>query len=128
MKRLVLICGILVLLCPGCGKKGKAPELPNAGDVESISITTIEGAEIRYSETKMIQDILECLSEAKKTKEQSVQDFPVNQEYGRIDIANNGGTTTVFYYEEKGKHYIEQPYEGIYETEKNFEDVIETKE
>ena len=53
-----------------------------------------------------------------------IQDYPSAEEYGTINIENNGGMTTMFYYEENGKYYIECPYKGIYEIENNFEDMI----
>lgn len=35
--------------------------------------------------------------------------------YGTINIESDAGPTTIFYYEENGKYYLEQPYQGIYE-------------
>ena len=34
-----------------------------------------------------------------------------------MDISYNNKIATIFYYIEKGKYYIEQPYQGIYVTD-----------
>ncbi len=73
---------------------------------------------------KSIQKILSEIATGKRTEKQSIQDYPSAEEYGTINIENNGGMTTMFYYEENGKYYIECPYKGIYEIENNFEDMI----
>ena len=40
--------------------------------------------------------------------------FPQTESYIKIDFQFETGTSTIFAYEENGKHYIEQPYQGIY--------------
>ena len=37
--------------------------------------------------------------------------------YGKVDISNNGGVTTFFYYIDDETYCIEQPYQGVYETD-----------
>ena len=77
-----------------------------------------------YDDSESIQKILSEIATGKRTEKQSIQDYPSAEEYGTINIENNGGMTTMFYYEENGKYYIECPYKGIYEIENNFEDMI----
>ena len=104
MKKLFVVLGICLCLCFGCAEDNRSPILPKAENVDSICIDF----------TNSIQ----------RTEKQSIQDYPSAEEYGTINIENNGGMTTMFYYEENGKYYIECPYKGIYEIENNFEDMI----
>ena len=52
----------------------------------------------------------------RKSKEESVQDAPVNaKNVIKVDFNHaEGGTSTVFVYARMPKYYIEQPYNGIY--------------
>ncbi len=49
------------------------------------------------------------------TRQQSINDAPVNKDSITININCDGAAgTTLFYYVDKGIEYIEQPYQGIY--------------
>ena len=61
-----------------------------------------------------ISEIISDISSSEPTSKQSVQDFPQTESYIKIDFQFETGTSTIFAYEENGKHYIEQPYQGIY--------------
>ena len=44
--------------------------------------------------------------------------------YGTISINTVGESTVVYYYDKDSKHYIEQPYRGIYEMEDYLEETL----
>ena len=45
----------------------------------------------------------------------------------KIDFRLETGTITIFAYEDRGKYYLEQPYQGIYKTDRKlFERLNET--
>ena len=61
------------------------------------------------------------------TKKESVQDCPQVESYIKIDFQFETGTSTIFAYEDSGKYYIEQPYQGIYKIDSQlFERLQET--
>lgn len=41
--------------------------------------------------------------------------MPQVDDYIKIDFQLYNGKSTVFVYEDGGKYYVEQPYQGIYE-------------
>ena len=57
------------------------------------------------------------------TRLQSVNDQPTNVDvYGTVSIKTAGEVVVLYYYDKDGKHYIEQPYSGIYELAESIED------
>ena len=120
MKKLFVVLGICLCLCFGCAEDNRSPILPKAENVDSICIDFTNSIQKIYDDSESIQKILSEIATGKRTEKQSIQDYPSAEEYGTINIENNGGMTTMFYYEENGKYYIECPYKGIYEIEKQF--------
>ena len=122
-KVLVLFISLVcVLFCfTGCGKKADPMVLPEAKEISSIRIELIDGTELVFEDVGSIQKILAAISDGEATSMASVQDAPVEKKYGTVNLEKIDGTTTVFYYEKRGKYYIEQPYQGIYEMEDNLE-------
>ena len=122
MKRLslyLLIFVVLAWMLVGCSYSRKASpiNLPPIDQIGDITITGSDGTQALYADKEMIERIISVITQSIPTAKQSVQDCPQVDNYGEIDISNNGGTTTIFYYRENGRNYIEQPYQGIYETE-----------
>ena len=121
MKKSNSICISVILvvsfLLMGCGKHAAPVVLPPVDDIDSISITTFDGTEVSFSDKEWIEQFITVVLEAKSTTKASIQDVPNAETYGEVDISNNSGVTTLFYYVEKGKCYIEQPYQGIYQTD-----------
>lgn len=91
--------------------------LPGIDKIEAVEITAMNGSTVAYTDKEWIEQFLSIFTQATATSMQSVQDFPNVDSYGKADISSNGGITTVFYYAKNGKYYIEQPYQGIYETD-----------
>lgn len=98
--------------------------LPDIDRIEAIEVTTTDGTVVFYSDKETIDQILSILTQATPTSKESIQDSPNVSHYGKVDITNNDGVTTVFYYTENKKHYIEQPYQGIYETDVGIDDFV----
>ena len=122
MKRLTFFLLILVVfawMLVGCSQNRKTSpiNLPPIDQIESITITGFDGTQASYADNALIERIVSIITQCVPTAKQSVQDCPQVDKYGRMDISNNGGITTIFYYKENGRYYIEQPYQGIYETE-----------
>ena len=118
-----MICILTVLA--GCGKKAEPIDLPSNEAVTSIEVITIDGAKADITETTQIETVMTALSAAKPTRVQSVNDQPANVDaYGTISINTAGESTVIYYYDKDSKHYIEQPYRGIYELEDNLEESL----
>ena len=127
MSRKILIITMICILTvlAGCGKKAEPIDLPSNEAVTSIEVITIDGAKTDITETTQIETVMTALSAAKPTRVQSVNDQPANVDaYGTISINTAGEATVVYYYDKDSKHYIEQPYRGIYELEDNLEETL----
>lgn len=117
-----------VFLLVGCSKQAEPIVLPAVDEIEGIEITSPDGSQFSFSDSERIELLMSVFLQAEATTKQSVQDVPTVDDYGKVDISNNGGTTTVFFYEDSGKYYIEQPYQGIYETDVDIDALINGEE
>ena len=90
--------------------------LPQLEKLESISLEQDTNKKVINDKEKM-KDIINILNERERTsKEESIQDSPVNTS-NKVKIDFNfkeTGASTLFVYERNNKYYIEQPYNGIY--------------
>lgn len=103
-----------ILALSACGGKADPIVLPNAGDITSVDITA-GNKTINHADKAWINEMLSNISSSGPTSKESVQDAPDVENYIKIDIQFESGTGTLFAYEDSGKYYIEQPYQGIYE-------------
>ena len=91
-------------------------KLPQREKLESISLEQDTNKKVINDNEKM-KDIINILNERERTsKEESIQDSPVNTS-NKVKIDFNfkeTGASTLFVYERNNKYYIEQPYNGIY--------------
>lgn len=91
-------------------------KLPQLEKLESISLEHDTNKKVINDNEKM-KDIINILNERERTsKEESIQDSPVNTS-NKVKIDFNfkeTGASTLFVYERNNKYYIEQPYNGIY--------------
>lgn len=104
---------IVVLLLTGCGKQ-ESIILPEAGDVSLVSVYAGDSV-MKHEDEQWISDFLSAMKESVLTGKMSVQDVPQTEEYVKIILEMEEGENTFFLYEDGGKYYAEQPYEGIYE-------------
>ena len=116
-KYMRLSIGMLIcILLSACGSSAKADPivLPAAEDIISISVSDGHAAEI-CTDAVQIGEIMSILMDMESTSKPSVKDFPNAAEYVKIDFHCSDDTvTTIFFYEDSGTQYVEQPYQGIY--------------
>lgn len=109
----VIICVACILTLFACGKKANPIILPQSSDVVSVDVIDGENT-VNCSDKTWIDEVISGLSDSKQTNRESVQDSPHVNDYIRIEINSQTEKTTVFVYKDKGKFYVEQPYNGIY--------------
>ena len=117
MKKVLTI--MLLLFCmagfTACGQPAPPISLPDADSVLSVQLMQ-DQQEKTHADPLWIQNLLSQLSGAKPTRRESVQDFPNAEHPIRIDFSlADGMIRTVFAYEQDGRYYLEQPYQGIYQ-------------
>ncbi len=111
---LFTITFILIIL----NKRTYELNLPKQEKLKSITIET-QANQKEITDTQEIQDIIYILNNSGKgrnTKQESINDFPVNTEE-IITVKFNfeeEGTSIIFVYIRNDNYYIEQPYNGIY--------------
>lgn len=122
----LFLCLTCVLTLVACGKKVVPITLPQTDEITSIDITFGENT-VSHSDKTWISEIIADISSSEPTKKESVQDCPQVESYIKIDFQFETGTSTIFAYEDSGKYYIEQPYQGIYKIDSQlFERLQET--
>lgn len=109
----VIICVACILTLFACGKKANPIILPQSSDVVSVDVIDGENT-VNCSDKTWIDEVISGLSDSKPTNRESVQDFPQVDNYIKVELNSQTEKTTVFVYKDKGKFYIEQPYNGIY--------------
>ncbi len=90
--------------------------LPSSADVSEL-ILRRGGEETRLAGWEEIGTVTGLLlGDGRTTARESVQDAPVNAENCiQLDyVFSGGGASTLFAYERRGAHWLEQPYNGIY--------------
>ena len=119
MKRFfsLFLCLTCILTLAACGKKAAPITLPQADKITSIDITIAENT-VSHSDKTWISEVIADISSSEPTKKESVQDFPQAESYIKIDFQLEKGTITIFAYEDRGKYYLERPYQGIYKIER----------
>lgn len=118
--RLLLMGLIIIAILLKIKPNNEGPNLPKEDDVESISLINIlDGRGIErwtISDKDDIEKFLQNLENSKKTKKESVSDFPDKDEFILVSFKmSDGGYIRNTIYEEDKKLYFEQAYVGIYE-------------
>lgn len=113
----IIICILIVMGLNFHYRNRRTYEL-NTPPIEKLTSIVIEqnAKGVIVSETEEMEDILKVLNGVKRiTKEESVQDFPIDVSNEiKVDMNFENGTSTIFAYKEGNKCFIEQPYNGIY--------------
>ena len=109
----VIICVACILTLFACGKKANPIILPQSSDVVSVDVTVGENT-VNCSDKTWIDEVISGLSDSKQTNRESVQDFPQVDNDIKVELNSQTEKTIVFVYKDKGKFYVEQPYNGIY--------------
>lgn len=109
-----------------CAKMILTIRFSKAGDIDNVNVS-FEGKKIYHSDKSWINDVVSKMGDAKPTRKESVQDVPKVDNYIKVDFKVKKENFTVFAYEEKGKYYIERPYQGIYEIDDNLYQKLQQK-
>ena len=107
---------IMCILLFACGSSAKAAPivLPATEDIISISVSD-DNATATCTDGEQIGEIMSILMDMESTSKSSVNDSPNVDEYVKINFNCSDDTvTTIFFYEDSGTQYVEQPYQGIY--------------
>lgn len=127
-KRFIVVIVVFVLVFGGgfyFVKKMMTPQNPytlnisKAADLQSISISK-ESVQTEITDMQEIEDMIFVLDgNGRTTKKESVNDNPVDvEQFIKLELRsrNEKDTLSVMYlYEENGRYYLEQPYNGIYQ-------------
>ena len=118
MKKYILLSiGMMMcILLSACGSSAKADPIvvPTTEDIISISVSD-DNATATCTDGEQIGEIMSILMDMESTSKSSVNDSPNVDEYVKIDFNCSDDTvTTIFFYEDSGTQYVEQPYQGIY--------------
>lgn len=109
----LFLCLACILVSASCGRKAAPITVPQPGDITAITITIGENT-ISHTDKTWISGVITDISSSEPTNKESVQDAPLVENYVKIDFQSEAGTSTLFAYGDRGKYYIEQPYQGIY--------------
>lgn len=118
---MVLVIILFLLMMAGIvyhfmNKRTYKLNLPQLENVKSISLEQNANGNV-ISDKEGMKDIINILNgKERTTKQESIQDAPINTNH-KIKIDFNfkeTGTSTLFIYEKNNKYYMEQPYNGIY--------------
>lgn len=121
---LFVVLGIIVLVVLVIGvfyhfrdRRTYTLNLPEFEKLESISLKQ-NSKDIIIDDKEKMKDILYVLNGTKRvTKNESVQDAPINIDNEiKVDFKFiETGVSTIFVYKKNNSYYIEQPYNGIYQ-------------
>ena len=114
----VIVMFTISFALSACSNRAEPIILPDFEEVISVKVSKGDD-ELVYTDVEDISSIISKINEAKATSKPTVQDNPVNVDnyYSVYITANEEQSTTLYIYKEKSKWYIEQPYQGIYESD-----------
>lgn len=117
VKYVLLLLGIIAaIFLFACSSKEVADTivLPKKEDIISVAV---ENNDVSFACTDMEQiiKITSLLKDMMPTSKSSVNDLPLVDDYISISFhCSNDTVETIFFYEDNGKMYAEQPYQGVY--------------
>ena len=117
----VIACIAVTLLL--LANPAKSLELPDAASVLSMDMEQFNEYEtlgvVTITDSGNVETVLSALSGARKTLRQSVNDYPVQNNYLIVRLNLAGERRTLCLYAEGNAYYIEEPYVGIYRSDRN---------
>ncbi|MDD3252377.1 MAG: DUF5301 domain-containing protein [Lachnospiraceae bacterium] len=126
MKKIVSILVVVMIIASlaGCSQKAADPiVLPDENSIQSVDIT-VDDELVNFTDIEWIKQCMSNIANAQATAKESVNDMPQVDDYIKIDINTNNAVSTLFVYEKNDKYYIEQAYQGIYETDSSFYEML----
>jgi beta-lactamase regulating signal transducer with metallopeptidase domain len=116
---LVVAIGTLLLLT----NPDRFLDIPDATSVMSVEMEQFnEGVSVglvTLTDNTDIEMVLSALSEAKKTLRKSVNDTPTQKNYLIIQFILEDEMRRLFLYSKGGSYYIEEPYAGVYRSNRS---------
>jgi len=117
----VIACIAVTLLL--LANPAKVLELPDAASVLSMDMEQFNEYKtlgvVNITDSSNVKTVLSSLSGAGKTLRRSVNDYPVQKNYLIIRLNLAGERRTLCLYAEGNAYYIEEPYVGIYRSDRN---------
>lgn len=95
----------------------------DSGLLESVSIYDNENDEMVLGDVEL-QKLINCINGAVPTRVMSVNDYPGARPYYVIEIKTEERILRYIIYKENGTSYVEIPYEGVYEIDKEAVDIL----
>ena len=92
--------------------------------IKSICLYDSENKEIVISEEEL-QKLINYINSAVPTRTISVNDYPVVRPYYVVELKTAERFLRYMIYENNGTAYVEIPYEGVYETEREAVEILE---
>ena len=86
---------------------------PEINDITKVSVALNTDDDFVVDDMNL-GDLFAIFSEAKPTRQQSLNDYPTFKPFYRIEIQTEERSYRYFIYEDAAHVYIEIPYEGIY--------------
>ncbi len=117
----VIACIAVTLLL--LANPAKSLALPDAASVISVDMEQYNEYEtlgvVTITDSSNVETVLSALSGARKTLRQSVNDYPVLNNYLIVRLNLAGERRTLCLYAEGNAYYIEEPYVGIFRSDRN---------
>ncbi len=111
---------VIIVLAIGLLTNPEKIALPNASAVQTIEMEQYNeglslGPIVIYNEDS-IETVVAALNGARKTMGFSTNDYPVQNNYLIVRLNQEAERRTLCLYSENGNYYIEEPYVGIYKS------------
>ena len=133
-KTIIIVCVIVVVLAVlVLGAYALFNSIfPKAGPIKQLEISMLESVNLHDNENKEIvisdeelQKLINYINDAVPTRTISVNDYPVVRPYYVVELKTAERFLRYMIYENNGTAYVEIPYEGVYETERETVEILE---
>ena len=122
-EKLVISMGILIVslgILTGCSSTNQSKILQEPTNIQEILVVLNNGESLKISNVDKIKDVVTTINKVSDTNEESTQDVPNVDKYGKIIVSTKENKKTLYYYTKGGKYYLEEPYVGIYRSLQDF--------
>lgn len=111
----VVLLGCVLMYIFFMQRNGYTLTFPKVDGLESISLEMGSVTKEITDEKTMKEFVLKLIGDGRSTKQESVNDSPGVKKYTKVELNfKEEGSSVVYFYEEKGEYYLEQPYNGVY--------------
>lgn len=100
--------GVLSIVFP----KAEPISSPEIADITTVSVAV--NSDEFVVDNMNFEELFTMFSEAKPTRQQSLNDYPTVKPYYEIEMQTDERAYRYFIYEDENHVYIEVPYQGIY--------------